>query len=154
MDCTATSEEIEKTRSVAWIPYWSLVFGIVILLLFPKNSFVKHHFGQAVVLFAMKLFTLLFYLAAIVVWFIVSFIAFGVSEVGSGPDASLLLVKLVVNGLFSLVLMLVSLVVIAMLVITVIGTVYAIQGRCWVIPLVGKVALRFTSSPEPESGKN
>ena len=145
-------KEAEEAKLLAWLPYMSLFLGLIPLLMFKGNSFAKHHFGQGLILFGLRLLVAFLYIIPLLFVFFgyMAALFFAVASGEEGTATTLLafftagLQMMSFGGIFVLFI---GFGIILAIAIT--GIVKAATGECWVIPVVGKLAVKMGLSQDP-----
>lgn len=123
---SATEEQINEGKSLAWLAYLGILF-LIPLLAHKDNPFSKYHARQGMVLFFLEV-------ALGIVWGILGAIAVAIAlatySVGVGLCGGLVL------ALMCILWLLVA-------VVAIIGIVQAATGKFWRMPLLGNLAEKW-----------
>ncbi len=123
---SATEEQINEGKSLAWLAYLGILF-LIPLLAHKDNPFSKYHARQGMVLFFLEV-------ALGIVWGILGAIAAAITlatySVGVGLCGGLVL------ALMGILWLLVA-------VVAIIGIVQAATGKFWRMPLLGNLAEKW-----------
>jgi len=120
---SATEEQINEGKSLAWLAYLGILF-LIPLLAHKDNPFSKYHARQGMVLFFLEV-------ALGIVWGILGAIAVAIA---------LATYSVVCGGL---VLALMGILWLLVAVVAIIGIVQAATGKFWRMPLLGNLAEKW-----------